>query len=69
MNAAVNNSAILTDIEAFKKVLGKLGVFFLETIIQQLYLNFLDEDKNFHLLGFLVEILNPFYLFKRTVLF
>jgi len=69
MNAAVNNSAVLTDIEAFKKVLGKVGVFFLDTIIHKLYLAFLDEDKHFHMLGLLVQILNPFYLFKRTVLF
>jgi len=33
MNAAENNSAVLTDIEAFKKVLGKVGVFFLDTIV------------------------------------
>ncbi|KAL4481139.1 hypothetical protein ABPG72_015094 [Tetrahymena utriculariae] len=65
----VQHYCVLTSVTDFQNILQNINIFFTKEIIEQVYLLFMNSQNQFEYIKFIMNIYNPFYLFKRILIY
>ncbi|KAL4434569.1 hypothetical protein ABPG74_007353 [Tetrahymena malaccensis] len=65
----VQHYCVLTSVTDFQNILQNINIFFTKEIIEQVYLLFMNSKNQFEYIKFIMNIYNPFYIFKRIFIY